>query len=185
MVLHNYPKFLFWCIPFLSPMIWEIWDRGFFTFKLKIVNTTTYPKEGGDVPQPELFIGPDWIKMVPKVRNLGFVLNKNLTPVNHHKAVCPRFYSLLRSVRPHTRYTPFGVMKKLVVSLIMPHINYGNCWLCITNATQRCVQFLSALCSWYPSSGACFSSCAYYYRCFVGDSFEDSPFDVFVEGSAY
>jgi hypothetical protein len=32
-------------------------------------------RRGGDVPQPELFIGPDSIEMVPKVRNLGFVLN--------------------------------------------------------------------------------------------------------------
>jgi hypothetical protein len=57
----------------------------------------------GDVPQPELFIGPD--TMVPKVRNLGFVLNRNLTPVDHYKVVCHRIYSVLRSVKPHARYT--------------------------------------------------------------------------------
>jgi hypothetical protein len=31
-----------------------------------------------------------------------------------------------KSVKPHAKYTPFGVKKKLVVLLIMPHINYGN-----------------------------------------------------------
>jgi hypothetical protein len=44
-----------------------------------------------------------------KVRNLRFVLNRNLTPVDHYKAVCQRIYSILRSVKPHARYTPFGV----------------------------------------------------------------------------
>jgi hypothetical protein len=64
--------------------------------------------------------------VVPKVKKLGFVLNKNLTPVHHYKAVCKRIYSVLRSVKLHARYTPFRVKKKLGVSLIMPHINYGN-----------------------------------------------------------
>jgi hypothetical protein len=63
------------------------------------------------------------LQVVPKVRNLGFVLNRNLTPVDHYKAVCQRIYSVLRSVKPHARYTPFGVSKKLVVSLVIPHIN--------------------------------------------------------------
>jgi hypothetical protein len=44
-----------------------------------------------------------------KVRNLRFVLNRNLTPVDHYKVVCQRIYSILRSVKPHARYTPFGV----------------------------------------------------------------------------
>jgi hypothetical protein len=41
----------------------------------------------GDVPQHELFVGPESIKMVPKVRNLRFILNNNLTPV-----VCQRIH---------------------------------------------------------------------------------------------
>jgi hypothetical protein len=64
--------------------------------------------------------------MVPKVRNLGFFLNRNLAPVDHYKAVCQKIRSVLRYVKPHARYTPFGVRKKVIVSLIMPHINYGN-----------------------------------------------------------
>jgi hypothetical protein len=72
-----------------------------------------------------LFIGPDSIEVVPKVRNLGFVVNMNLTPVDHYKVVCQRIFSVLKSVKPHARYTPFGVRKKLVVSLVTPHIDYG------------------------------------------------------------
>jgi hypothetical protein len=43
------------------------------------------------VSQPELFFGLESIEVVPKVRNLGFVLNRNLTPVDHYEAVCQKF----------------------------------------------------------------------------------------------
>jgi hypothetical protein len=62
--------------------------------------------------------------MVPKERNLGFILN--LTSVDHYTLVCQRIYCILRSVMPHARYTPVRVWEKLVASLIMPHINYSN-----------------------------------------------------------
>jgi hypothetical protein len=61
------------------------------------------------VPQSELFISPDSIEVVPKVRNLGLVLNR---PLDHYKAVCQRIYSNLRSVRPRAGYTPFRVRKR-------------------------------------------------------------------------
>jgi hypothetical protein len=64
--------------------------------------------------------------VVSKVRNLGFVLTRNLTPAGHYRAVSQRIYSVLRYVKPHARYTPFGVRKELIVSLIVPHINNGN-----------------------------------------------------------
>jgi hypothetical protein len=94
-------------------------------------------KKGG-VPQLELFIGPDSIEVVPKVRNLGLVLNRNLTFVDHYKAVFQRIYSVLRSVKSHGRYTLFGVRKKLIVSLIKPHIDYGNdVFSTVGSASQR------------------------------------------------
>jgi hypothetical protein len=83
-------------------------------------------KRGGDVPEPELFIGPDLIELVPKVRNFGSVLNGNLTPVDQYKAVCQRIYSILRSVKPQARYTPFGNKKKLVVSLRL-NVAFNSC----------------------------------------------------------
>jgi hypothetical protein len=66
-------------------------------------------KTGDDVPQPELFIGSDSIEMVSKVRNLGFVLNRNLPLVEYYNAVCQKIYSILTSVEPHARYTLFRV----------------------------------------------------------------------------
>jgi hypothetical protein len=35
-------------------------------------------------------------------------------------------YWILRSSRPHASHTPFEVRRRLVVSLIMPHIGYGG-----------------------------------------------------------
>jgi hypothetical protein len=61
-----------------------------------------------------------------------------MTPVDHYKAVCQRIYSVLRSDKPHGRYTPFEVRKKVVVSLVMPHINYGNVVFSpVDSASQR------------------------------------------------
>jgi hypothetical protein len=62
------------------------------------------------------------VKVVPKVRNLGFNLNESLTVTDHFRKVC----QILRSLRPHAVHTPFEVTKRLVLSLILPHVNYGN-----------------------------------------------------------
>jgi hypothetical protein len=87
---------------------------------------------------------------VPKVRNLGFVLNRNLTPVDHYKAVCQRLYFVLRSVKPYARYTPFGV-RKLVVSLIMPHINEACnvVFSTVDSASQRRLNVVFNACFCY------------------------------------
>jgi hypothetical protein len=79
---------------------------------------------------------------------LGFVLNRNLKPVNHYKAVCQSIYSVLRSVKPHARYTSFGGRNILVVPLIVPYYNYGNVvFSTVDAASQRRlnVAFVSCL----------------------------------------
>jgi hypothetical protein len=78
-----------------------------------------------DIPPPSLLIGSDVIKVVPKVNNLGFVLNVQITATAHFKRVCQKVYWILRSMRPHASHTPFEIRRRLVVSLIMPHIGYG------------------------------------------------------------
>jgi hypothetical protein len=58
--------------------------------------------------------------------------------MDHYKAVCQIIYSVLRSLKPHARYTLFAVRNKLVVSLIMPHIIYGNVtFSTVDSASQR------------------------------------------------
>jgi hypothetical protein len=91
--------------------------------------------------------------MVPKVRNLGFILNKNLKPVDLYKAVCKRIYSILSSVKPHARYTLFGVRKKLVISDTMFHIYYGNVvFSTVGPASQRRLQVAFNSCLRYVES---------------------------------
>jgi hypothetical protein len=58
---------------------------------LKKSQVVLIQKEGGDVPQPKLFIGTDLIEVVPKVRNLGFVLNRNPHPWIIIKRVFSKF----------------------------------------------------------------------------------------------
>jgi hypothetical protein len=65
------------------------------------------------LPQPEFFIGTDSIEVV------RFILNRDLSPVDHYKVVFQRICSILRSVALHARYTLFEASKKLVVSLII------------------------------------------------------------------
>jgi hypothetical protein len=73
-----------------------------------------------------LLIGANVVKVVPRLRNLGFVLNERLTATDHFRKVCQRIYWILRYLRPHAAHTPFEVRKRLVLSLILPHVNYGN-----------------------------------------------------------
>jgi hypothetical protein len=53
-------------------------------------------------------------------------LNERPTATDHFKIVCQKVYGILRSLRPHASHTPFEVRKRLVVSLIMLHIGYGD-----------------------------------------------------------
>jgi hypothetical protein len=60
------------------------------------------------------------------VTNIGFVLNERLTTTDHFRKVCQRIYWILRSSRHHAAHTPFQVRRRLVLSFILPHVNYGN-----------------------------------------------------------
>jgi hypothetical protein len=79
-----------------------------------------------DIPPLTLPIVTDFIKVVPKVNNLGFILNERLTAINYFKRVCQKVYSILHSLRPHASHIPFEVRRSLVVSLIIPYIGYGG-----------------------------------------------------------
>lgn len=79
-----------------------------------------------DLPQPNLVIDSDSVKIVPKAVNLGFVLNTRMTPIDHFTKLCQKIYWVLRSIRPHASCTPIEVRKKLIQSLILSHVNYSN-----------------------------------------------------------
>jgi hypothetical protein len=66
-----------------------------------------------------VLIGANVVKVVFRVRNLGFVLNERLTATDHFRKVCKRIYCC-------TAHTPCEVRRRLVLSLILPHVIYGN-----------------------------------------------------------
>jgi hypothetical protein len=79
-----------------------------------------------DIPPPTLLIGANVDKVVPTVRNFEFVLNERLATTDHFRKVCQSIYWILRSLRPHAAHTSFEVRRRLVLSLIFPHVNYNN-----------------------------------------------------------
>jgi hypothetical protein len=87
-----------------------------------------------DIPPPTLLIGFDVIMVITKVNSLGFVLNERLTVTDHFKKMCQKVNWILRSLRPHSSHTPFEVRRRLVVSLIMPHIGHGGIMYAGANA---------------------------------------------------
>jgi hypothetical protein len=60
-----------------------------------------------------LLIGDNVVKVVPRVRNLGFVLNERLTATDYFRKVCQKIYWILRSLRPHAAHNPFEVRRRL------------------------------------------------------------------------
>jgi hypothetical protein len=95
-----------------------------------------------DILPPMQLIGSDVIKVV---NNLGFLLNGRLTVTDHFKKVCQKIFWILRSFRPPLApHTLFEVRKRLIVSLIMPHIGYGGILYAGAEATsQRGYDFKS------------------------------------------
>jgi hypothetical protein len=68
-----------------------------------------------DIPSPTLLIGANVFKVVPRVRNLGYVLNEKLTARDNFRKVYQRIYWILCSLRPQAAHTPFEVSRRLVL----------------------------------------------------------------------
>jgi hypothetical protein len=66
------------------------------------------------------------LRLYLRVRNLRFVLNKRSTATEYFRKVCQKIYWILHFLGPHAAHTPFEVKRRLVLSLILPHVNYGN-----------------------------------------------------------
>jgi hypothetical protein len=106
-----------------------------------------------DIRPPTLLIGYDVIKIVHKVKSLGFVLNEGLTATDHFKKVCQKVYLILRCLKPHASHTPFEVRRRLVVSFIMPHIGYEGIVYAVADvASQRILNMAFRACLRYIHS---------------------------------
>jgi hypothetical protein len=78
--------------------------------------------------------------------------------------VCQRIYWIIRSLGPHAAHTPFEVRRRLVLSLILPHVNYGNIvFTGADSASQRRLEVAFKACLRYihmerlETAGSCFT----------------------------
>lgn len=74
---------------------------------------------------PSLYIGAKPIAFVSKITNLGFVINSNLTCVDHINMVMGKVYCALRSLRHSSWFTPINVRRKLAIQLLIPNLTYS------------------------------------------------------------
>jgi hypothetical protein len=74
-----------------------------------------------------IVIGVNVVKVVPKVKNLGFFVNERLTGTDHFRKVCQSVYWILRFLRferdlfCRRSFCPISVMGALVLLLLIPH----------------------------------------------------------------
>jgi hypothetical protein len=66
---------------------------------------------------------------------------------------CAKRFRILRSLRSHASHTPFEVRRRLVLSLIMPHIGYGDIvYADVDAASQRRLNVAFKACLRYIHS---------------------------------
>jgi len=75
---------------------------------------------------PSLFIGDSTISYVDKAKNLGIIVNSNLTCADNVNCMVGKVYAALRGLRDSAQFTPPEVRLRLAKQLIMPIFMYSN-----------------------------------------------------------
>jgi len=73
---------------------------------------------------PPLLIDDTQLTFVNKIKNLGYVLNSDLSCCDHISAVVQKIYFVLRNLRISAEYTPESIRLKLSKQLIFPILHY-------------------------------------------------------------
>jgi hypothetical protein len=77
-------------------------------------------------------------------------VHKNIVKKHELYTKSVRIYWILRSLRPHAAHTSFEVRRRLVLSLILPHVNYGNIvFTGADSASQRRLGIARLVCVTY------------------------------------
>ena len=74
---------------------------------------------------PPILLDSTQLKLVEKVRNLGYVVNTSLSCADHVNSLVSKIYFTLRNLRMTSEFTPTETKQHLVKQLIMPLINYS------------------------------------------------------------
>lgn len=72
-----------------------------------------------------IYLGNIPLQFVKKTKYLGFHINSSLSCADHINNIVRTIYFILRNLRVSSYYTPTETKKRLVLQLIVPHINYS------------------------------------------------------------
>jgi hypothetical protein len=86
---------------------------------------------------PPIHLGDDEIACFPKLRNLGLIMNQELTWNDHITKLCRSVLFTLRRLWTTASFTPTETRKKLVSSLIIPQFLYCDVIFSKTTAGLR------------------------------------------------
>lgn len=85
-------------------------------YKKKIVTSTL----------PDIMVNNVKVPFVDKIKNLGIMINSTLSWDDHVGLICSRVYGTLRSLYSIKNYLPIFLKRKLIISLVLPHLLYGD-----------------------------------------------------------
>ena len=78
------------------------------------------------IPHHPVWIGDDWIFPADSVRNLGIYLDSDSSMRVHVSKTVSNCFAALCQIRSIRRCVPRQVLVSLVVSLVLPRLDYGN-----------------------------------------------------------
>jgi hypothetical protein len=98
-----------------------------------VMGTSQLPSR--DVPL--IFMGANQISYFDKVKNLGIIMNQDLTWNDHVAKICRNALFTLKRLWTTASFTPIETRRKLVTALIIPQFLYGDIIFSKTSAGLR------------------------------------------------
>lgn len=100
--------------------------------------------------KPIIQINNESIQYVSKSKNLGIMFNENFDWETHINGICSKVFFALASLSSVSSYIPLPLRRRLVISLIVPLLTYGDSIFSYANA--NCLRKLDI----------CFNACLRY-----------------------
>ena len=104
------------------------------------------------VPLPDsITLGSHNIPFSDSARNLGFILDSELSMKKHIIKICQTAYFELKRISSIRRFLTEDATKTLVTSYILSRLDYCNCLLILSsNLSRKFRTLLQDLFSWHP-----------------------------------
>lgn len=107
-----------------------------------------------NIPIPDIVLNHEVIVPTATVKNLGVILNNQLTWFDHIVCATKKIYGILACLWRSVTFTPRSIRKKLVISLCIPVITYCDaafsgmdsyCWQKLQLCFNSCVRYVFRL----------------------------------------